>query len=76
MKLTRYLYTGPHSGAQLRVGAELLDVQLTSGQSVQLPAEHDYTQVLLSLQHLQPLDQAPASAASKAPAATKKEARP
>ena len=47
MKLTRYLYKGPQSGAQLRVGAkaELLEVQLNPGKPVDLPADHEYTQV-------------------------------
>lgn len=57
MNLTRYLYKGPQSGASLRVGdkRELLEVQLTPGKPVKLPADHEYTQVLLELQHLEPL---------------------
>ena len=73
MKLTRYLYKGPQSGAQLRVGAkaELLEVQLHPGKPVELPADHEYTLVLLALKHLEPLtEDAPA-----APAPAKKEAR-
>lgn len=60
MNLTRYLYTGPQSAACLRVGtsAELLDVQLLPGLPVELPAEHDYTVVLLALKHLRPLQTA------------------
>ena len=54
MTLTRYRYTGPQSCASLRVGEsrELLDVQLIPGQPVELPAEHEYTQVLVELKHL------------------------
>ena len=54
MKLTRYLYTGPQSCASLRVGEEreLLDVQLLPGGDVELPADHEYTVVLLALKHL------------------------
>ena len=54
MNLTQYLYTGPQSAAALRVGAEreLLDVQLLPGKPVGLPADHEYTQVLLELRHL------------------------
>ncbi len=54
MKLTRYIYSGPQSAACLRTGNELLDVQLLPGQPVELPAEHDYTKVLLELKHLTP----------------------
>lgn len=52
MRLTRYTYRGPRSAASLRVGSELLDVQLNPGKVVDLPADHDYTQVLLALGHL------------------------
>lgn len=54
MNTHRYLYTGPRSGASLRVGPEneLLDVQLVPDQPVELPAEHDFTRVLLALKHL------------------------
>ncbi|WP_028684143.1 hypothetical protein [Pseudomonas chlororaphis] len=54
MKLTRYIYNGPQSGATLRVGEarELLDVQLQPGKPVDLPADHEYTLVLLELKHL------------------------
>lgn len=73
MKLTRYLYKGPQSGAQLRVGAkaELLEVQLNPGKPVELPADHEYTQVLIALKHLEPITEE----AAAAPAQTKKEAR-
>ena len=54
MKLTRYIYNGPQSAATLRVGEarELLDVQLLPGKPVELPADHEYTLVLLELKHL------------------------
>lgn len=54
MKLTRYIYNGPPSAATLRVGEarELLDVQLLPGKPVDLPSDHEYTQVLLELKHL------------------------
>ncbi|EKT4469998.1 hypothetical protein QEM11_000806 [Pseudomonas putida] len=57
MKLTRYRYNGPQSAASLRVGPDrkLLDVQLKPGQPVELPADHEYTQVLLELRHLTPI---------------------
>lgn len=64
MNLSRYLYTGPQSAASLRVGKErtLLDVQLLSGQPVELPPDHEYTLALLTLKHLTPW---PAQAAAK-----------
>ncbi|MDZ7887749.1 MAG: hypothetical protein U5M72_00275 [Pseudomonas sp.] len=73
MKLTRYLYKGPQSGAQLRVGAkaELLEVQLHPGKPVDLPADHEYTLVLIALKHLEPIIEE----AAAAPAPAKKEAR-
>lgn len=54
MKLTRYIYNGPQSAATLRVNdtRELLDVQLLPGKPVELPADHEYTLVLLELKHL------------------------
>lgn len=52
MNLTRYLYQGPQSAACLRVGEKLLDVQLLTGQPVELPADHEYTRVLVALKHL------------------------
>lgn len=61
MKLTTYIYKGPHSASTLRVGKEVLEVRLIPGKPVELPAEHDYTKVLLELQHLEP---APAEKAS------------
>ena len=77
MTLTRYRYTGPQSAASLRVGTkqELLDVQLLPGKTVNLPADHEYTQVLLELKHLvpEPVDTAKPSAA--APGAEKKGAK-
>ena len=57
MNLTRYRYTGPQSAASLNVGdtAEPLDVQLLPDKPVELPADHEYTVVLLALKHLTPL---------------------
>lgn len=52
MNLTRYIYTGPPSAASLRVGDELLEVQLHTNESVELPPSHEYTKVLLELKHL------------------------
>ncbi|KAB2518463.1 hypothetical protein F8N49_22055 [Pseudomonas sp. GXM4] len=68
MNLSRYLYTGPPSGVTLRLNEhrETLDVQLHPGQSVELPAAHDYTRVLLALNHLQPLP-TPSRPAGKTP---------
>lgn len=57
MTLTRYSYTGPQSAASLRVGetGAPLDVQLLPGKPVELPADHEYTLVLLELKHLERL---------------------
>ncbi|WP_339079038.1 hypothetical protein [Pseudomonas sp. TMP9] len=67
MKLKRYRYSGPQSAASLRVGksGELLDVQLQPGQPVDLPADHEYTLVLLALKHLEPLADEPAPTEKK-----------
>ncbi|WP_256815402.1 MULTISPECIES: hypothetical protein [Pseudomonas] len=54
MNLTTYIYNGPHSGATLRVDKEVLEVRLIPGKPVKLPADHDYTKVLLDLKHLVP----------------------
>lgn len=54
MKLTKYLYKGAtSSSASLRVGKEVLDVQLITGKPCSLPADHEYTRVLLELKHLE-----------------------
>ncbi|MDH4869814.1 hypothetical protein [Pseudomonas sp. BN515] len=53
MKLTKYLYKGPNSSASLRVGNEVLDVLLRTNRTVSLPADHEYTKVLLDLKHLE-----------------------
>lgn len=73
MNLTRYLYKGPQSAASLRVGEqrELLEVQLSPGKPVKLPADHEYTKVLLELQHLEPLAPEPKAAAKVPPAPQK-----
>ncbi|MEZ1436973.1 hypothetical protein ACTORR_24150 [Pseudomonas sp. SAR267] len=79
MKLTRYRYNGPQSAASLRVGPDrqLLDVQLLPGKSVDLPADHEYTQVLLELRHLTPMstDTSAAKTDAVAPGAEKKGAK-
>ncbi|MDD0973808.1 hypothetical protein [Pseudomonas fontis] len=76
MTLTRYRYTGPQSAASLRVGPDrkLLDVQLLPGQPVDLPADHEYTQVLLELRHLTPVsvDTSDTKPDAVAPGAAKK----
>lgn len=73
MTLTRYIYNGPQSAATLRVGKtrELLDVQLLPGNPVELPADHEYTLVLLELKHLV-LAPAEAKAVGKTAAAPQK----
>ncbi|MNP58305.1 hypothetical protein D3C76_1532120 [compost metagenome] len=73
MNLTRYLYKGPQSAASLRVGEqrELLEVQLSPGKPVKLPADHEYTQVLLELQYLEPLAPETKAAAKVSPAPQK-----
>jgi hypothetical protein len=77
MKLTRYIYNGPQSAATLRVGEarELLDVQLLPGKSVELPADHEYTLVLLELKHLvlAPSDAKPAGKTAATPQKTGQE---
>lgn len=79
MTLTRYRYTGPQSAASLRVGTkqELLDVQLLPGKTVSLPADHEYTQVLLELKYLVPeqVDTATAKPSASAPGAERKGAK-
>lgn len=76
MKLTRYIYSGPQSATSLRVGEkrELLEAQLLPGKPVELPADHEYTQVLIALKHLvpAPLLSATASPAVAEPSETKK----
>lgn len=71
MNLTRYLYTGPQSAVSLRVGdtGQPLDVQLLPGKPAELPADHEYTVVLLALKHLAPL---PPKAGNKSAAAPQK----
>ncbi|CAH0143570.1 hypothetical protein [Pseudomonas brassicacearum] len=61
MKLTTYRYAGPPSCASLRVGktGERLEVLLHPGQPVSMPADHEYTRVLLALKHLHPLHASP-----------------
>lgn len=67
MNLTTYIYKGPHSAATLRVDQEVLEVRLITGKPVKLPAEHEYTKVLLELKHLEaaPAEKAAASKGGK-----------
>jgi hypothetical protein len=48
----KYQYKGPMSGVTLADGTEVL---LHDGQTVELPAEHEYTKTLLELGRLTPL---------------------
>lgn len=78
--LTQYRYTGPQGSASLRVGesGELIDVQLLPGKPVALPADHEYTLVLLELKHLVPLpttSDEPPSKADLVPVSDKKGAK-
>ncbi|MFB6404502.1 hypothetical protein [Pseudomonas putida] len=65
MKLTTYIYKGPRSSSTLRVDNEVLEVHLNPGKPVNLPAEHEYTRVLLELKHLEPAPAEQASAQKK-----------
>jgi len=56
MSLQTYYYSGPVSGATLVHNGKVLDVRLHPGKPVQLPPDHDYTQVLLGLQYLRPVE--------------------
>lgn len=80
MNLTRYIYSGPQSAASLRVGEkrELFEAQLLPGKPVELPPDHEYTQVLIALKHLAPAPpiSAPVSPAVTEPSETKKGAKP
>lgn len=53
----KYRYSGPTSGVTLRKGEEAHEVMLHTGAEVELPAEHDYTQTLLALGHLTPVQE-------------------
>jgi hypothetical protein len=65
----KYRYSGPISAVTLKDGRE---VMLHPGKTVELPAEHEYTQTLLALGHLTPKkDSPPAASGSDAPAPTK-----
>lgn len=60
--LTPYTYAGPPSGVTLDTGLEVL---LFDGQSVELPAAHDYVQTLVALGRLKPVEKQPAKRAAK-----------
>jgi len=49
MTFQTYRYSGPVSGAALKHNGKVLDVRLHPNKTVQLPAEHEYTQTLLGL---------------------------
>ena len=53
----KYRYSGPTSGVTLQEGEEVREVMLHTGAEVELPAEHDYTQTLLALGHLTPVQE-------------------
>ncbi|PTT02205.1 hypothetical protein [Pseudomonas sp. HMWF006] len=76
MNLTSYTYTGPRSAVSIRVGEtrELLNVQLLPGKPIELPAEHEYTLVLLELKYLA-LSPSPTKAAGKSAAVAQKPER-
>lgn len=67
MRLTAYLYSGPPSSASLRHEGETLDVRLIPGKTVELPAEHEYTKVLLHLKTLTPTEAAEAEVTTSSP---------
>jgi len=55
MSLQTYRYSGPVSGAAINHAGHVLDVRLHPNKTVQLPAEHEYTQTLLGLGYLTPV---------------------
>jgi len=65
MSLTKYQYVGPvNSSCTLRLGeTEELDVLLLRGSIVEMPATHEYTQVLVAQGYLEAI---PAAAPSMA----------
>ncbi|TBV10257.1 hypothetical protein [Stutzerimonas kirkiae] len=60
--MKRYIYSGPRSAVSLRHGGGIIERDLIPGQPVELPPEHEYTQVLL---HLKQLVLEPAAKVSK-----------
>ena len=54
MKLSRFTYTGPAGGAELRLpDGTLLEVRFVDGHPVSLPEGHEYTRSLQALGRLQ-----------------------
>lgn len=65
----KYRYSGPNSGVTLRNGNKSTEVMLITGAEVELPAQHEYVQVLLKRGHLTPApDPAATTPAATAPA--------
>lgn len=52
MKLTSYIYYGPQSSVTLRVENEEIEVSFFPNNLVNLPADHDYTRMLLAKKRL------------------------
>jgi len=69
--LQNYRYSGPVSGAAINHNGRVLDVRLHPNKTVQLPAEHEYTQTLVGLRYLTQVE-TPASPPPPAPDAETK----
>ena len=67
MSLTKYQYVGPvNSSCTLRLGeTEELDVLLLRGSIVEMPATHEYTQLLVAQGYLEAIPAAPSTAKSR-----------
>ena len=67
MSLTKYQFVGPvNSSCTLRLGeTEELDVLLLRGSIVEMPATHEYTQVLVAQGYLEAIPAAPSIAKSR-----------
>lgn len=50
--MKRYRYSGPVSGATLRLGEQVLHVRLSPGAEVELPDDHVYVRGLVARGHL------------------------
>lgn len=53
----KYRYSGPTSGVTLQEGEAVREVMLHTGAEVDLPPGHEYTQTLLALQYLSPVQE-------------------
>lgn len=51
----RFYYGGPMSGVTLREGEHVREVMLYPDTEVELPIDHAYTQTLLALRYLAPV---------------------